>query len=865
MISTAKDRRPLVALALLLLVSGSYQLAHSLGNLGVLAHPEAQVAAPLVPRSFTHVVGRVRPEATSAGLRAGDRVLRVDGNAFHGFGDLARPLAAARPGDTLTVEVSRPDEPAPRTIPIALTPRFDRPLSASEWGLGLGLGVLTPWLCLALGYAVAFLRPRDLRAWLLLLLMLSFSQISDVQYIDVNGWSPLAATLGQGYSRLMGELWPIGMLLFGVYFPDQLALDRRRPWLKWVLILPLVAQGTQMALRDALAVLNLEAAQRTGSLLPPGVRFSLMMLAIGLFFAAMWRRWGGATAPDTRRRLSLLLWGTNLSITPMGVLVTTAQISGRDPFSFSPWFVMPVLLVLVGFPITLAYVIVVERAMDVRVVVRQGLQYALARNGILAIQIVLSAVIIFAAASLATNPGVNRPRIIMTVAVGVMLVFLTRNAAAALRGWTDRRFFREAYDAERILSELGETVRTMVEMQPLLQTVTERISASLHVPRVAVLLREGDAYAPAHATGAPEALPRFAADGPLAVRMRTLEPLRVYGDDPQARVNRDPALASERPGLDALGAELLLPLAVKDELVGILALGPKQSEAPYSSSDLRLLQSVANQTALALENSRLTAAIASEVALRARMSREVEIAREVQERLFPQNHPEVRGMDYAGACRPALGVGGDYFDFLELTGGRLGLAIGDVSGKGISAALLMASLQASLRGQSLAGGLDLAVLMGNVNQLIYEASQANRYATFFYGTYDPGDGLLRYVNAGHNAPMLLRGANGSFQVERLDQGGPVIGLLYPVPYLEASVALQPGDLLVAYTDGISEAMNRDDEEWGEERLQAAATACRDLPAAEMVTRVFSAADGFVAGAKQHDDMTLVVARILPST
>jgi sigma-B regulation protein RsbU (phosphoserine phosphatase) len=276
---------------------------------------------------------------------------------------------------------------------------------------------------------------------------------------------------------------------------------------------------------------------------------------------------------------------------------------------------------------------------------------------------------------------------------------------------------------------------------------------------------------------------------------------------------------------------------------------------------VRLLQSVATQTALALENSRLTAAVAAEVALRARMSREVEIAREVQERLFPQSRPEVAGLDYAGACRPALGVGGDYFDFLELPGGRLGLAIGDVSGKGISAALLMASLQASLRGQSLAGGADLAALMSNVNQLIYEASQANRYATFFYGTYDPAARTLHYVNAGHNAPMVLRGVDGALRVQRLDQGGPVIGMLYPVPYVEASVSLLPGDLLVAYTDGISEAMNGADEEWGEERLQAVAAGARDVCAEELVQRIFAAADAFAAGAKQHDDMTLVVARV----
>src|SRR5207249_6680780 len=136
----------------------------------------------------------------------------------------------------------------------------------------------------------------------------------------------------------------------------------------------------------------------------------------------------------------------------------------------------------------------------------------------------------------------------------------------------------------------------------------------------------------------------------------------------------------------------------------------------------RLLESVATQTGLALENSRLTAEIASEVAQRERMNRELEIAREVQERLFPQELPAFTGIDYAGSCRPALGVGGDYYDFIRLSDTELGIAIGDVSGKGIPAALLMASLRASLRGQTIRRPSDLASLMSNVNTLVYEGS-----------------------------------------------------------------------------------------------------------------------------------------------
>ncbi len=208
---------------------------------------------------------------------------------------------------------------------------------------------------------------------------------------------------------------------------------------------------------------------------------------------------------------------------------------------------------------------------------------------------------------------------------------------------------------------------------------------------------------------------------------------RIYFDDPNNWINQRPEVSQEeRAKFAELQAELMVPLFTKDRLLGFISLSQKRSEEPYSGTDLRLLESVAVQTGLALDNARLTAAIAEEAAQREALRQEVEIAREVQERLFPQQLPAVPGLDYYGTCRLARGVGGDYYDFLLLPDGRLGIAIGDVSGKGISAALMMASLQASLRGQIMLAPCNLAELMSRVNRLVYEASWANRYATFFF-------------------------------------------------------------------------------------------------------------------------------------
>ncbi len=283
---------------------------------------------------------------------------------------------------------------------------------------------------------------------------------------------------------------------------------------------------------------------------------------------------------------------------------------------------------------------------------------------------------------------------------------------------------------------------------------------------------------------------------------------------------------------------------------------------------------------------KLIPTLAEEAVSRAKLEREFEIAREVQERLFPQTLPNIAGVEMAAHCRPAQAVGGDYYDLIDIRDGslaeaghapgenissvsgatahgcdRLGVAIGDISGKGMSAALLMASLHASLRGQVLSGAGDLGTKMANVNRLLYDASDSNRYATFFYAELDCTSRTLHYVNGGHNPPAVLRKENGAWRVFRLGDGGPVIGLLAGAVYKEQILHLLPGDILLAFTDGISEAMNASEDEWGEDRMIAEAQAHADLNAAELLQRLFRAADAFAAGAPQHDDMTLVVLQI----
>jgi phosphoserine phosphatase RsbU/P len=669
------------------------------------------------------------------------------------------------------------------------------------------------------------------------------------------------------YRSLFFSNWALGMLLFGIYFPERWSIDKRFPWLKWLLILPLAFQFllTLAGLSRQVVGVDLIEYIRPAARAYGSIGFYVNMLAIGLFFAILGHKSGTLESADSRRRLKLLVWGTAFAMLPTFLIVLYKGIY-RVPGSFFQavpfWIAIVALLLMNLFPLTLAYVIVVQQAMDVKVVLRQGIQYALARNGVKVLQGILLVGLMLAFVWILQNFQGAIGAQIGFVAAGFALLPLIDYLAKRARVWIDKRFFRDAYNSEQILLELSEDVRTMVEMRPLLETVSARISESLHVPQVALLLRSNKGFEPAYALGF-DTPPRAHLEGETRAIQTLKKNQHILIRDEYKEVTSTPTIMpDERRQIEELNSQLLLPVSSKDQLSGIISLSRKLSDEPYTATDLRLLRSVAAQTGLALENSRLTEAIASDAAQKERFNREVEIAREVQERLFPQDFPNVEGLEYYGHCRPALGVGGDYYDFFELASGKFGFAIGDVSGKGIGAALMMASLQASLRGQAIHSGDDLSTLMSNVNRLVYEASTTNRYATFFYAQYESAERKLTYVNAGHNPPYLLR--SGEEQPILLTEGGPVVGMLPPilVNYSQGEVQLEPGDVIVGFTDGISEAMNLDEEEWGEEALLTTLAAVRGLSSNEIHDVCVAGADQFAAGAEQHDDMTMIVVRIL---
>jgi sigma-B regulation protein RsbU (phosphoserine phosphatase) len=230
---------------------------------------------------------------------------------------------------------------------------------------------------------------------------------------------------------------------------------------------------------------------------------------------------------------------------------------------------------------------------------------------------------------------------------------------------------------------------------------------------------------------------------------------------------------------------------------------------------------------------------------------------EVQQRFLQHRGPTADTLDYSARCRQMGGVGGDFFEFVALPENSLAFAIGDASGKGLAAAVMIANVQSSLRTAALFAGSDRAAALEIVNRQLYGSSLSSQYATLFYGTFDGASRTLHYVNAGHNPPMVIR-PNGS--VTWLETGGAPVGLFPDSIYEEGSVQLHRGDLILAYTDGVVEALNPADREWGTEGLRLAAGGSDAQSAAETVEAVMDAMHKF-SHERQTDDATVVVVRV----
>jgi sigma-B regulation protein RsbU (phosphoserine phosphatase) len=771
--------------------------------------------------------------AERAGLRAGDQVVAFDGRRVEDAADQARVWKRHEPGDSIRLTILRPGQ----TAPLELTGVFRRnsELAATpgtlQGAVRQFLRNSLPLTFAGVGLIILLLRPQDRNVWLLACFFAGI--ISSVGLPgDLRSAPALLRPWIEAYNAIFLSAIGASFYCLCAVFPARSPIDRRLPWLKWVsLVTALVDAGevSRPGLSRPVATLSRLIGPHAADRFDFGV--TLAFLALGLVSLAGNFLFAGQ--PESRRKIRVIFWGT---VVGLGPSLIRAGVEQYTAFRAPGWLDMMLNGALLLVPASFAYAVFKQRVLDIPVLLRRSARYVLVQRGFLILLCFVSfGLTLLFAASLARLPleiAMGRSASTALGALfGTALLWGGSRVHSRVGGRIDRAFFRNAYDARVILENLAETSRTAASREALAHLLLNQLTAALQPASLVVYLTIGHDELGAAAGVAPPDLQTIRSDAATAL-------------------------------LTPIYSGCLIPILGRDgRLVGLLALGPRLSEEPYSGEDTRLLASVASQAGMALENFRLAEDIAKKLEAERRTAREMEIAREVQTRLLPQTAPMLRTLECAGRCLQAARVGGDYFDFLELGREKLGLVLADVSGKGVHAALLVANLQAHLRSlsQLMRGAAGLVETLRQVNRILWKSTAAEHYATLFVGLYDDSTRRLTYVNCGHNPPLLLR-AGGS--VDRLEATATVVGLFEAWECEAREIQLDPADLLAISSDGVTEAM-LGEEEFGESRFLDELRRARRLPLEQVVTAVFTAVEQFSAG-NQSDDLTLVVARCRPS-
>jgi sigma-B regulation protein RsbU (phosphoserine phosphatase) len=454
------------------------------------------------------------------------------------------------------------------------------------------------------------------------------------------------------------------------------------------------------------------------------------------------------------------------------------------------------------------------------------------------------------------------------------------------------------YDHQRILLELGDAARHSNNLADVYKFSVNTVAHALEVAKVSLLVRDqetgnfllrsssteqsaGSAATtdgPAVTTPAPLVLTQ---DAFVVRRLNKLSaPLRIQSEDLEVWQRaagfiqgiNNAKREAERHVLKQLDSRLLVQIKNKAQLTGILSLGPRHSGFDFAEKDLKMLMSIGEQLALVIDNSNLVERIVDQE----KMLHEMALAASVQKHLFPVDAPQSPVVQISGYCKPAGFVGGDYYDFMQLENGDIGMAVADVAGKGFSAALLTFMIHAFLRSQALSAGpgqayrVSLSQLATSLNRLLFASTSSASYVTLFYASYEESSGRLSFINAGHNAPFVLHAhpttgeisahphSNG---VMKLESGGPMLGLFQDCPVQESSFQLLAGDFLFAYTDGAIDAVNPAGEEFGEERLLTLVKSKAHLPAIKARDEIFRGIEEWCGEAAQPDDITMVVLKV----
>jgi len=406
-------------------------------------------------------------------------------------------------------------------------------------------------------------------------------------------------------------------------------------------------------------------------------------------------------------------------------------------------------------------------------------------------------------------------------------------------------------DLLALISKVGITLLASATLNETLEQIVSLVFESVPADRCLIMMRDQGSEDLRVAVA--RLRDRVGEVGEIRVSRNVLDEVVIRGKSVlTSDAQHDPRFATGTMVLQGVRSVLAVPLGVADKVFGIIYADSPIAEGRFTEDHLKVLTTLASVAAIRVENARLVEARLE----RERLERELQLASEIQQRFQPTAPPHVEGYELQGISFPCYEIGGDYYDFIEREDGRLVIALGDVSGKGTAAALLMSSLHAAIHAQS-ASHDSLVATISAVNRYLADNIPANRFVTLFYAELDPESGALSFLNAGHNPPLIVHAAG---TVEQLASGGLPLGIKPDAEYREGRTRMQPGDVLVIYSDGVTEAVSPTGEEFGATRLYEVVSRNVNASAAGIRDRIESSLTKFAQGTSAADDITLVIVK-----
>ena len=539
------------------------------------------------------------------------------------------------------------------------------------------------------------------------------------------------------------------------------------------------------------------------------------------------------------RQAKWLLWGAGL---PMAIVVSNLR-----HWIIGEWLTY---LLLLPPPFVLAYLILKERLLDIGVVIKRSAIYTI----LSALLIATFVILVMATSQLfVLLTGEESNLAVFAAALITAVVFnLYRQKT---QNYLDRKFFKDRHNYQRALLEFSKELARLENLDTLLTKISKQFAETLHLANCLPFIynQKADAYgmiSPYGLFDPPLLKVRYSASefGLTTLLVKEKRPLEFYDLETNPLFTHLPV--AEKVSLRKTDTALAVPLMAKEKLVGMLLLGNKKSGDYFNAEDIDFFATLSSSLAVAVENARLY----KEELEKHEMEKELDVARRIQEKLLGRQLPKLPGIDLYAAYLPSRQVSGDMYSVIPVKNNQLALAIGDVSGKGIPASLLMASLQSSLQMLCLEC-FPPADIISRLNRLVCENTDPEDFVTFFYAVYDRDNRKLSYVNAGHNPPLYFP-AKG--EPKELSEGGLPLGIFSDRQYQADELSVQPGSPIVLYTDGVTEAGYEFEEQFGCQRLAKIVAQNRHLSAQEIGERILSGLHEFCGARELEDDVSLVI-------